>query len=149
MLRAGASTWERVLSIALGIAILGALGMLGYVIARPQVGERFTEFYILGLEGRAERYPTQLMVGEEGKVRVGIINREHETASYWVEVRMNGVKNDEIGPVVLGNDEKWEGEASFAPQLPGENQKVEFFLYKDGAPKPYMEPLHLLVDVME
>lgn len=66
--------------------------MLGYIIATPQAGERFTEFYILGLEGRAERYPTQLMVGEEGKVRVGIIDREHETASYWVEVRAKSPK---------------------------------------------------------
>jgi len=32
---------------------------------RPNVGEKFTEFYILGLEDKAIDYPTELMGGEE------------------------------------------------------------------------------------
>ena len=36
---------------------MGALGALGYVIATPRVGKGFTEFYILGLSGRAADYP--------------------------------------------------------------------------------------------
>ena len=53
--------WNKVLSIVLAIAILGALGTLGYVIAVPKVGERFTEFYILGLNnGTAIDYPSEL-----------------------------------------------------------------------------------------
>ena len=74
--------WDKTLSIVLAIVILGALGMLGYAIANPKVGERFTEFYIEGLEGKAADYPEELVVGEEGKVIVGIINREHETVPY-------------------------------------------------------------------
>ncbi len=41
-------------------------------------GERFTEFYILGLEGKADNYPDELTVGEEGRVILGIVNHEHE-----------------------------------------------------------------------
>jgi len=60
--------------------------------------------------------------GEEGKVIVGIINQEHETASYKVEVRINGVGNNEVKAIVLEHDEKWEGEVSFVPKMAGENQ---------------------------
>ncbi|GAI01448.1 unnamed protein product, partial [marine sediment metagenome] len=38
----GGGVWDRMLSIILALAILGALGMLGYAIASPKVGERFT-----------------------------------------------------------------------------------------------------------
>ena len=70
--------WDKALSIILVIVILGALGALGYAIARPHAGERFTEFYIEGLKGKAADYPEELVVGGEGKVIVGIINREQE-----------------------------------------------------------------------
>lgn len=126
----GSSKLDRVLSIILVMAILGAIGTLAYVIATPKVGERFTEFYILGLSRKAEGYPRELKLGEEGKVILGIINREHEPMGYKAEIRINGVKNKEIGPIKLNHDEKWEEVVSFLPQKVGENQKVEFILYK-------------------
>jgi len=138
--------WDKALSIILVIVILGALGMLGYVIASPKVGERFTEFYIEGLEGKAADYPKELALGEEGKVIVGIINREHETATYRVEVMIDGVKNNEVGPVALDHDEKWEEIVGFTPNKAGDNQKVEFLLYKQGQNEVYQR-LHLWVDV--
>ncbi|MCL0052922.1 DUF1616 domain-containing protein [Dehalococcoidales bacterium] len=138
--------WDKVLSITLVIAILGAVGVLGYVIATPKVGERFTQFYILGLEGKAVDYPRELRVGEEGRVMVGIINNEHRIVNYRVEVRINGIRNSEIGPVVLEHDKKWEGEVSFTPEVAGKEQKVEFLLYKDREAEPYLK-LHLWIDV--
>lgn len=142
----GEGTWGGVLSIILALAILGALGMLGYTIANPEVGERFTEFYILGLDDKAIDYPEELMVGEEGKVKVGIINREQEIATYWVEVAIEGVKSNEVGTVTLGDGEKWEGVVGFVPGRVGDNQKVEFLLYKQGWDGVYQR-LHLWVDV--
>ena len=85
---------------------MGALGALGYVIATPKIGEKFTEFYVLGLEGKAIDYPSEMKVGEEGKVIVGIINQEHGTVSYRMEVRIDGSKNNEVGAIVLGDEEK-------------------------------------------
>lgn len=145
----GGGIWDKVLSIILVIAVLGTLGILGYVIAIPKVGERFTEFYVLGQEGKVTEYPSELKVGEEGRVIIGIINRESEPVSYRVEVRIDGMTNNKIGPIVLEHEEKWEGEVSFTPEVAGEKQKVEFLLYKDGEPKPYLEPLHLWIDVVE
>ncbi len=142
----GEGTWGGVLSIILALAILGALGMLGYTIANPGVGEGFTEFYILGLDDKATDYPEELMVGEEGKVKVGIINREQEIATYRVEVAIEGVKSNEVGTVTLGDGEKWEGVVGFVPGRVGDNQKVEFLLYKQGWDGVYQR-LHLWVDV--
>ena len=138
--------WDKTLSIILVLTILGALGMLGYTIANPKVGEGFTEFYIEGLEGKAADYPKELVMGEEGKVIVGIINREHETATYRVEVAIDGVKNNEVGPVALDHDGEWEEIVGFTPGRAGDNQKVEFLLYKQGQNEVYQR-LHLRVDV--
>ncbi|HUV45599.1 MAG TPA: DUF1616 domain-containing protein [Dehalococcoidia bacterium] len=150
----GQRSLDRILSIILIVAILGAVGTLGYVIATPKVGEKFTEFYVLGLEGKVIDYPSELKIGEEGKVIVGIINREHETVSYRVEVRIDGVGNNEVGnnevgPLVLGHDEKWEEAVSFTPDRAGDSQKMEFLLYKNGGSEPYLKPLHLWVNVKE
>jgi uncharacterized membrane protein len=145
---AGSSRLDKALSVALVLAIAATIGTLGYVIATPRVGERFTEFYILGPGGRAEDYPRELKVGEEAKVIVGITNREHETVSYRVEVRIEGVVSNEVEPIVLEHDKKWEEIVSFTPHRAGANQTVEFLLYKNGEVEPYLR-LHLWLDVTE
>ncbi len=138
--------WDKALSIILVIVILGALGMLSYVLANPKVGEKFTEFYIEGLEGKATDYPLELPMGEEGKIIVGIINREHETITYRVEVAIDGVKNNEVGPVALDHDGEWEKIVGFTSNKAGDNQKVEFLLYRQGQNEVYQK-LHLWVNV--
>jgi len=142
----GGRSWDKMLSIILTLTILGALGTLGYTIANPKVGERFTEFYIEGLEGKAADYPEELAVGEEGKVIVGIINREHETMTYRVEIVIDGVKNNGVGPVALDHDGEWEKIVGFTPGKAGDNQKVAFLLYRQDQSDVYQR-LHLWVDV--
>lgn len=142
--------WNKVISAILAIAVLGTIGTLGYVLFTPNVGARFTEFYVFGPEGVAENYPEELAVGKEVKVIVGIINRERETATYRVEVVIGGVKSNEVGPVTLENDMKWEGELSFMPGVAEDNQKVEFFLYKNnGESETLLKPLYLWINVRE
>jgi len=152
----GQSMADKVLSVVLVVAIAGAIGTLGYAVATPRVGEKFTEFYVLGPEGKAANYTTELQVGEEGRVILGIVNHEQEEASYKVEVWINGEQaelrvggedRDEIG-VDLEHEGKWEKEVGFVPQTAGENQTVEFVLYKDGEPY-FEEPLYLWIDVEE
>ena len=140
---------DTILSVILIVTIAGSMGTLGYVIVKPKVGEKFTEFYILGLEGKAIDYPRELKVGEPGKVMVGIINREHETVSYWVKVRIDGVRNNEVGPLVLEHDETWEEVVSFTPHRAGDSHEVEFLLYKDKESESYLKPLRLWIDVKE
>ncbi len=145
-LSVGGGVWDKVLSGILALAILGALGALGYVIAVPKE-KGFTEFYLLGLSSEAKDYPRLLMLGEEGKVMLDIVNREYETVTYRVEVRIDGVISNEVGPVTLEHDEKWEEVVGFTPDRVGDKQKVEFLLYKQGQSEVYRR-LYLWVDVL-
>ncbi len=71
--------------------------MLVYVTQPPRVEQRFTEFYILGPEGKAENYPRVLVLGERAKVTIGIVNREHEVTEYNVKILIEGQKVGEVG----------------------------------------------------
>ena len=141
------SRLNRVLAIVLSAFILGIIGTLAYVIVTPKAGEKYTEFYVLGLDGKAENYPQELIVGEEGKVILGIVNHEHEgNLVYRVEITVDGEVNSIVEPTALANQEKWQSEVGFTPYKVGDNQKVEFVLYKQGEDKPYRS-LYLWVDV--
>jgi len=76
----------------------------------------FTEFYLLGLDVKAVDYPRQLVVVQEEKVIAGIINHQHEVATYWIEVAIDGVGNNVLEPVTLEDNGRWEGIVSFTPQ---------------------------------
>jgi len=145
----GKGAWDRVFAILLALAVLGALGLLGYFAATPKLGETFTEFYVLGQEGKSTNYPRELNVGEEGRVIVGIVNHEEKKVSYRVEVVIAGKRCTEVGPVVLADEQKWEGEVGFVSETSSEDQKVEVLLYKDGEVEPYLGPLYLWVNVNE
>lgn len=138
---------DRVLSGVLVVAVLGAVGMLGYAIAAPRV-ESFTEFYILGMEEEMGDYPEELEAGEAGRVKVGITNHEHETVAYRVEVVVNSAKYTDIGPVSLDHEEEWQQEVSFTLEAAGDGQKVEFLLYRQGQDE-FCHSLLLWVDVVE
>jgi uncharacterized membrane protein len=138
--------WDKALSAILIVSILAAVSVLGYTLATPKVGEKFTEFYVLGLGGEASGYPTEVLVGEEASVILGIINHEQEEVSYLVEIVIDGISYSENGPLNLENDDKWESQVSFQSDKPGNNQKIEFLLFKDGQIEIYRS-LHLWVDV--
>lgn len=147
---------DRVIYLVLGVLILGAIGALGYVITLPKAEETLTEFYILGAGANSEIYPTELRVTEEGKVLIGIANHEHEEVNYQIKVetedqiavRLDGKEIQGNILVVLKHEEKWEGEMILIPREAGENQKIEFWIYKEGSTEPYLEdPLRLWLDV--
>ena len=140
---------SKTLSIVLGVILVFAIAALVYIIVAPKVGERFTEFYILGPEGKAANYPDEVALGEEAWVKVSIVNREYREMSYRVVVTIDGVENNEVGPIALAHEEKWEQEVGFRPAKLGERQKVEFILYKDGQPGPSSELVYLWIDVAE
>lgn len=143
---AGTPLWSRLLSIFLGVLLLAAIGGVVYTIVRPAAGERFTEFYLLGPGGMAAAYPDDLMVGEEARVIVGIVNREQAPETYSVDIVVDGVKSKTLGPVRLGSEAKWEQTVTFSATHPGAKQKVEFFLYREGQTGVY-QTLYLWVNV--
>jgi len=146
--RASTSKLDKILSLLLICAIIAAVGTLIYVIATPKIGEKFTEFYILGEGGKAEGYPRKLMVGETGYVILGVVNQEYEPVTYRANILIGEEKNQSIGPLTLKHQEKWEEKIGFTPPHPGENIKVQFLLLREDQPGPY-RTLHLWIDVTE
>jgi uncharacterized membrane protein len=141
---------DKALSISLVVVILIALGYLGYLIATPKPGEKFTEFYILGPEGKAENYPQQVILGTNVEVIIGVVNHEYQPAAYRVEITINGDKSKEVDIGTLAHEQKWEQKVSFVAQTPGDRQKVEFWLYRDNGVEPYLQdPLRLYIDVRQ
>src|SRR5712692_9394248 len=69
-------------TLAVAGAVIGILLFAGFrfgVLGGSRVGEPFTEFYVLGPGGKAEGYPRRLLVGEPGRVILGVINHEGHT----------------------------------------------------------------------
>jgi uncharacterized membrane protein len=155
----GLSKFNNFLSFILIGAILGGLGALGYFVTVPVISERYTEFYILGITGQAQDYPVEYVI-DNGKitqvtysngamdttsgmgiVTLGIVNHERQTVDYSVKmnigdesisINLDGTTTDTLGPIELKQGEKWEKEIGIVPLHIGENQKVEFLLYKSG-----------------
>jgi uncharacterized membrane protein len=130
------SRTNKILMVTLTILVLCAIGMLVYLSTTPRAGEKYSEFYILGLNGKASDYPVKVALGESGKVIVGIINHEQKATDYKVEIKIDGTSNFEMGPLRLADEEKSESTISFTPRKAGVQQKVEFLLYKNGQEQP-------------
>ncbi len=144
-------TWARFqkyLSVAVALLILVALGALVYV-AVPRQGQELTEFYILGPAGKATDYPRVVSKGETIHLTAAVVNHEHESTAYRIEIRIEGEVVSQIATGELDNGQKSENQIDFVPQKQGENQKVEFYLYKNGNAQPYFDtPLYMYVDVL-
>ena len=168
----GGNAFNKSLSVILLIAILGAFGLLGYTVAAPMIGERFSEFYLLGRDGKAQDYPIEYVMengtvvqviyssgmidttGGIGKITLGIVNHEQQTMSYSVQMAIDSQsvnigsssENARLGPIELRQGEKWEQEIGISPQHTGNNQKVELFLFKNSETTP-VESLVLWINV--
>ncbi len=109
--------------------------------------ERFTEFYVLGLDGTASSIPNELTMHEETNVIVGIVNHEGTQVHYKVEVTIDGFPT-RFTSFYLEHEGKHEQQITLIPQHAGPNQKVEFTLVKDIEDST-TQTLHLWIDVSE
>jgi uncharacterized membrane protein len=137
---------DRILTIILILSIAASIIMLIYVIVTPKQGEKFTEFYILGDNGKADSYPTRLEAGNTSSVIVGITNQEYVLTNYTLNISLD---NDTLNTmqVRLMHNSTWEEKVLFTPEKTGDNLKLEFLLYKeDNITAPYRD-LHLWVNV--
>ena len=141
----GESKTERILSIILIISIILAIATTAYIIIKPKEGEKFTEFYILGPEGKASNYPTNLTTGQNGSVIIGVVNHEYATKEYHLMVRVNGntLKNETI---TLTNGQKMEIPFNFTAGTNGQ-KKMEFLLYKLPDEENVYRSLHLWLNI--
>jgi uncharacterized membrane protein len=170
------SALNKALNVILIVVILGVVGTLIYTIAKPKVGEKFTEFYILGVNGKAADYPTDFTLSSKlqvvsvqygtntrvvsekwGRLTLVIVNHEQQNTSYTVVMQIDGTPVSipfqggivqSLGPIVLAPEEEWDQEIGVVPQHTGDNQKVELLVYKNNGTQPYLN-LHLFVNVKQ
>ena len=80
---------EKMLIKTMVIAILIVTAML--IFAKVTFDhEKFTTLYILGTNGKAENYLTDLSVGKPSKIMVGVENHEYATINYTLRVNLGG-----------------------------------------------------------
>ena len=137
---------DRILTIILILSIMASIITLIYVIVTPKQGEKYTEFYILGDNGKAQGYPTLMEAGKTSSVIVGITNQEYVLTNYTMNISL---ENDTLNTmqVQLMHNSTWEEKVLFTPEKTGDNLKLEFLLYKENNfTAPYRD-LHLWVNV--
>jgi uncharacterized membrane protein len=66
--------------------VIVEVASLIYVMITPKTGEKFTEFYLLGSDGNATGYPSNLTIGENANVIIGLVNHEYKTINYTIEI---------------------------------------------------------------
>jgi uncharacterized membrane protein len=139
-------TVDKVLNILLLVAVVGVLGTVAYVLIRNKNGEKFTQFYVLNLDGKADNYPHDIVSGQSGSVLLDIVNDEGAAAMYKIEILIDGQPVNEIDSIVLSQGQQWEQPVTFTPSKTGDNQEVQFELFVNDS--PLFQELHLWIDVI-
>ncbi len=141
---------DKMLTAVLLLSMILSVSVIAYVIVFPQYGEKFTEFYILGPNGRAENYTTSYHLGDSGKFIIGVTNHELQDESYNVLVQLIGngrTKTLYTDNITLADNQTLEKAAQIQPDMIGTNMELQFLLYKDGnMSSPYRE-CHVWVNV--
>jgi len=141
------ATLSTILTIVLTLALVASVGGVVYVAVTPQqTGEQFTEFYVLGPDGNASGYPTNLTTGESGEVIVGVINNERRDLDYRVEVTWNGATTMERRLRVPRGETRETRLDVTAPDEPGQ-YRVRFNLYVNNGSDSVYRQLRLIVQV--
>ncbi len=123
------------MGLVMGVVVSGVL--LFSFVAAPRVGEKFTQFYVLGPGGKIEGYPSNLTLGENGPVILGVTNHEYEEANYSIFIRLGNETIGTIENIRLIHEDTWEENFTFVPQKVGEKMKLEFLLFINDRVDPY------------
>ncbi len=120
---------QLIVIIVLIIAIVFCITAIYYIFTKGE-GDKFTEFYILGTDGKAHDYPVELRLEDDAKVILGIVNHEYSEMSYIFKISIDQTVLYTSDIITLDREEKWEKVVSFKPTKTGMNQRVDFILYK-------------------
>ncbi|MDI6881672.1 MAG: DUF1616 domain-containing protein [Methanothermobacter sp.] len=137
---------DKIISLILVFILISMIGATINIILNPVPSEKFTEFYILGPAGKAYDYPTDLKLGETGEVIIGVVNHEYQTMNCRIVIKL-GEKTIGNTTLTLKNGEKWEKRFEFTPTEAGDDQKLQFLLYRLPDEKRVYRSLHLFINV--
>jgi len=131
-------------AVILVFIIMGVIGVF-YLVLNPIPSEKFTEFYVLDVNGKAINYPSNMSVGEKSNLTVVVVNREYAKSSYQIQIMQDNqlLKKENI---TLDNGARKEIPFEFTAGPAGKN-KLEFKLYKLPDTRNTYRYLYLQVDV--
>ena len=148
-LRSEKTKTDRFLSVVLNLVIIIAILTAIYVIIFPNEGERYTEFFILGENRTADKYPDLINSGQDYSMYVGIGNHEKGDVKYTIETWMLLTEFDSLtnSSHILAMDPHdrlsltlSDNETTIVPYNLSVNKigynRVEFLLFKDTIPGP-------------
>jgi uncharacterized membrane protein len=138
---------DQFLYLLLLCSMLIAIGTMIYLAVMPRIGERFTEFYILGPGEVFGGYSRDVIAGESIFFVIEVINHEHSDVQYRV-MKSGDVDDEQIASFQLSHQEKWKQLYVLTLGEPGENRRVTFLLYRGDDDEPYRS-LHLWITVKE
>jgi uncharacterized membrane protein len=144
----GRSRWDLAISLLIVIVVISMAGLAAHLYTTPRPEDRFTDFFMLNVDGKADDYPKNVSVGQPVTVILGITNHEYSDTAYLVDAVSGNSTLLEIGPVSLATGATWQDRETFRMSAPGDNQEVRFFLYKGNDSNEYHE-LHLNLNVRE
>lgn len=144
-----------VINVVLVVSILLATATMGYALAAPQNGESYTTISLLteneSGELEANGYPTNFTAGQSEELTVGVENNEGTETTYTVVTVVQRVEPTDDGVKVLEQreltrmqatvepGETWRRQHEVAPEMLGENLRLQYFLYKGDVPETVSE----------
>ena len=141
---------DRVFAVILVLSTLASVVGLAHIVGNPKEREHFTEFYILGANKTADGYPTDLVLGKNGMVIVGIVNHEYRPVDYTMEMRLENqslpLPKDQK-QISLAHNMSWIEPVTFTPPFRGNNMKLEFLLFNETEKKTPYRNLHIWINV--
>lgn len=144
------SSTEKTLRVFLAISVLALVGTVAYVTIIPHEQEPFTEFYILGPEGKADNYTTEYVQGESGTVIIGVANHEHRAVNYTLDVRLENKSlalPENLRHIQLEDNTTLEEPLEIKPSIEGKNMELQFLLFNDTEKEVPYEDLRLWINV--
>jgi len=139
-----------ILIILLVCAILFSASALAYAFLTPEPQERYTEFYLLAPGGKMQGYPTNITLGDTQNVTVSVANHEGTDVNYTLLATLNDSSTSTTlysGNLSVANGQTVRETIALKPNLVGNNERINFILYRASDPTiPYRET-YLVVNV--
>jgi uncharacterized membrane protein len=137
---------DKVLVTAVLIAIIAVASITVYVASAPKIGEPFTEFYLLGPDGKLADYPVNLTLSKNRIVILGITNHEYAPVVYRIDILFDNQTIETITNIQLEHQESWSQNYTFVPHAASDRAKLVFQLFKADSQQPYRN-LHLWITI--
>jgi uncharacterized membrane protein len=96
----------------------------------------YTDLFLLDVNGTSENLPTNLTVGEQGKVLANVVNHEGSTMNYRLVVKYDNTTLYNYN-FTLDHNQKWEKLVTFRSAFAGPKRDLQFVLYKNNDTNPY------------